>query len=59
MAQDTGSYASPGGGFADITGSLSYAGAGSVTIVPEPTTALLIGLGLVGLGAVRHGRQER
>lgn len=59
VAQDAGSYANQGVSFADISNSMAYAGAGSVTIVPEPTTALLIGLGLAGLGAVRHGRRER
>ncbi len=36
---------------------MGFSGSGAVTITPEPTTALLIGLGLVGLGVA--GRRAR
>lgn len=60
FAQDNGTYTTAGISFSDITGEVLFAGGNSITVVPEPTTALLIGLGLVGLGvAGSRGRQER
>jgi hypothetical protein len=60
MAQFEGTYASPDSVASNNTNLMKFAGAGNVTIVPEPTTALLIGLGLIGLGvAGSRGRQER
>lgn len=50
VAQDNGTYANAGVSFSDITGSLAYLGEGSTTIVPEPTSALLLAAGLLGLG---------
>lgn len=35
---------------------LNQANFGSYTVVPEPSIALLLGLGLAGLGGTRHGR---
>jgi hypothetical protein len=58
LDQRTGTYAVPGV-TAAIPGAFVFEGSGSY-VVPEPTTALLIGLGLVGLGvAGNRGRQER
>ena len=57
--QYAGSYASQGAP-SEVQDSVNYVGSGDITVVPEPTTALLIGLGLVGLGvAGNRGRQER
>mgnify|MGYP003574246588 FL=1 len=57
--QTQGTYASPGAPV-EVQDSVNYVGSGDITVVPEPTTALLIGLGLVGLGvAGNRGRQER
>ncbi len=38
-------------GGVDLTYDVSY---GSLFIMPEPTTALLVGLGLIGLGVRRR-----
>ncbi|HIL80307.1 MAG TPA: PEP-CTERM sorting domain-containing protein, partial [Myxococcales bacterium] len=44
----------PGG--TSTTGTLN-SGAGGVNIIPEPTTALLVGLGLAGLGVAGRRRE--
>jgi hypothetical protein len=44
------------GGLTDITASVATQGSTSINIVPEPTTALLIGLGLMGLGVAGRNR---
>jgi len=43
----------PGGG--STTATLN-SGVGSVNVIPEPTTALLVGLGLAGLGVAGRRR---
>jgi hypothetical protein len=44
-------------GGADVSPSVSLVNGGpSVTVIPEPTTALLVGLGLVGLGVAGRRR---
>ena len=53
------SLTSPGNVIGDNTGTAipaTLAGSGSVNVIPEPTTALLVGLGLAGLGIA--GRRQ-
>jgi len=40
----------------EIKGSVGVVGAPTITVIPEPTTALLVGLGLVGLGVAGRRR---
>jgi hypothetical protein len=44
------------GGVQDVQGSVAAVGSTAINIVPEPTTALLIGLGLMGLGVAGRNR---
>ena len=40
----------------DVAGSVNLTGDAAITVIPEPTTALLVGLGLVGLGVAGRRR---
>jgi hypothetical protein len=54
------SLSSPGNVIGDNTGAAIAAttsGSGSISIIPEPTTALLVGLGLAGLGIAGRRRE--
>jgi len=54
------SLTSPGNVIGDANGgaiAATTSGSGSVSIVPEPTTALLVGLGLAGLGIAGRRRE--
>ncbi len=54
------SLSSPGNVIGDANGgaiAATTSGSGSINIVPEPTTALLVGLGLAGLGIAGRRRE--
>ena len=54
------SLTSPGNVIGDANGgaiAATTSGSGSINIVPEPTTALLVGLGLAGLGIAGRRRE--
>lgn len=57
MAHDAGTYLSQGLSYVDNSDLLFFAGNGSVTVVPEPTTALLVGGGIAAFALHRRTRR--